>query len=188
MRNRIFEAAALQVFERGWLSSNNVLFDGGDTRETVLIDSGYGTHASQTVALVRHALGRRRLDRIANTHLHSDHCGGNHALHTAFGCSIDVPSGEVEKVDRWDEALLTFRDTGQQCPRFHRSGSIQDGDAIECGGSILASHCCAGARSGVGCAVSARVRDLDFGGRPLGERIRRHISRTGRQTGLRSRA
>lgn len=133
MRNQIFETAALQVFERGWLSSNNVLFDGDDTRETVLIDSGYGTHASQTVALVRHALGHRRLDRIVNTHLHSDHCGGNHALQAAFGCSIDVPSGEIEKVDRWDEALLTFRDTGQQCPRFHRSGSIQDGDTIECG-------------------------------------------------------
>jgi glyoxylase-like metal-dependent hydrolase (beta-lactamase superfamily II) len=40
----------VQVFERGWLSANNVLlFDGG---EATLVDSGYVTHAGQTVALV----------------------------------------------------------------------------------------------------------------------------------------
>lgn len=131
--NRTFDAAGLQVFERGWLSSNNVLFDGGDRRESVLVDSGYSTHAAQTTALVRKALGPRRLGRIVNTHLHSDHCGGNHTLQTAFGCAIDVPVGEADKVDRWDEAELTYQDTGQQCPRFNRTGSIRDGELLQCG-------------------------------------------------------
>lgn len=134
MRNPSFDAARLQIFQRGWLSSNNVLFEGGGEKdEAVLIDSGYCTHAPQTVALVREALGARKLDRIVNTHLHSDHCGGNHALQLAFGCRIDVPAGEAGKVDRWDESQLTFRDTGQQCPPFRRTGSIRDGDEIECG-------------------------------------------------------
>lgn len=132
--NDLFAQAGLTVFERGWLSSNNVLFDGGDAHESTLIDSGYCTHAPQTVALVQRALGGRRLQRIINTHLHSDHCGGNHALQTAFGCSIAVPAGEVEKVDRWDEDALTYRATGQQCPRFVRSEAVRAGESVWCGG------------------------------------------------------
>ena len=73
----------MQVFERGWLSSNNVLFIGKE--ETALIDTGYATHAPQTLALTRHALQGRPLDRIVNTHLHSDHCGGNALLQRTYG-------------------------------------------------------------------------------------------------------
>ena len=128
--NSAFNAAGLSVFERGWLSSNNVLFPGTGDGESVLVDSGYCTHSTQTVALVRAALGPKALGRIVNTHLHSDHCGGNDALQRAFGCAVDVPSGEAEKVDRWDEAALTYQDTGQRCPRFIRTGTIRDGDEI----------------------------------------------------------
>ncbi len=131
--NRVFEAAGLRVFERGWLSSNNVLFDGGLSGEAVLVDSGYCAHAEQTVALVRAALGTKALARVVNTHLHSDHCGGNAALQREFGCAVDVPSGEVDKVDCWDESALTFRDTGQSCPRFSRTGAVSAGDVIRLG-------------------------------------------------------
>jgi glyoxylase-like metal-dependent hydrolase (beta-lactamase superfamily II) len=127
-----FGRAGLTVFERGWLSSNNVLFDAGGA-EPVLVDTGYASHAEQTVALVRHALGGRRLARVVNTHLHSDHCGGNHALQQAFACTIDVPGGEVDAVDAWDEEALTFRATGQHCPRFARSGTLAAGGAVRLG-------------------------------------------------------
>jgi glyoxylase-like metal-dependent hydrolase (beta-lactamase superfamily II) len=120
--NGAFEEAGITVFERGWLSSNNVLLRSRSSGETVLIDSGYVSHAEQTIGLVRHALKGKPLDRIVNTHLHSDHCGGNHSLQQAFGCAIDVPSGEAEKVDAWDENALTYRATGQRCPRFRRTG------------------------------------------------------------------
>jgi glyoxylase-like metal-dependent hydrolase (beta-lactamase superfamily II) len=103
--------------------------------ETILIDTGYASHADQTVALVRSILRARPLDRIINTHLHSDHCGGNHALQQAFGCAIDVPSGEVGKVDAWDEDALTHRATGQRCPRFRRTGLVGAGDELACGDS-----------------------------------------------------
>ena len=128
-----FERAGLTVLERGWLSSNNILFPGDDRNESVLVDSGYWSHGAQTVALVQRVLNGRRLQRIVNTHLHSDHCGGNHALQQAFDCAIDVPAGEADKVDRWDEAALTFRATGQHCPRFTRSGKIAAGDDVTLG-------------------------------------------------------
>jgi len=128
--NALFREAGVTVFERGWLSSNNVLLADASADETVLIDTGYASHAEQTVALICNALNGRVLDRIVNTHLHSDHCGGNHALQEAFDCAIDVPSGEVDKVDAWDEDALTYRATGQQCPRFRRTGSIGAGDEL----------------------------------------------------------
>ena len=123
--------AGLIVLERGWLSSNSVLFAEG--AETVLVDTGYVTHALQTVALVRHALRGRRLDRIVNTHLHSDHCGGNAALQAEWGSAIDVPAGEAEVVDCWDEDALSYRYTGQHCPRFRRTGVIAAGDRLRLG-------------------------------------------------------
>ena len=65
------------------MSSNMVLFAGRDA--TALVDSGYLTHADTTLALVRHALAGRPLDALYNTHLHSDHCGGNATLQRAWG-------------------------------------------------------------------------------------------------------
>ena len=131
----LFHEAGITVFERGWLSSNNVLLASGPAGETILVDTGYASHAEQTVALVRRALKGRPLDRVVNTHLHSDHCGGNHALQEAFGCAVDVPLGEASKVDAWDEGALTYRATGQQCPRFRRTGSITAGGELVHGSS-----------------------------------------------------
>jgi glyoxylase-like metal-dependent hydrolase (beta-lactamase superfamily II) len=128
---RVFRQAGLTLFERGWLSSNNMLFVSG--ADSVLVDTGYSCHAGQTVALVRNALGGVPLRRVVNTHLHSDHCGGNHALQVAFECSVDVPAGEGGKVDAWDETRLTYRDTGQTCPRFMRDGLLASGDVVRLG-------------------------------------------------------
>ena len=69
---------SMLVLERGWLSANNILFFDGD--DATLVDSGYVTHAEQTVDLVGHALDGRKLKRLINTHSHSDHIGGNAAL------------------------------------------------------------------------------------------------------------
>ncbi|HEY0064329.1 MAG TPA: MBL fold metallo-hydrolase [Telluria sp.] len=124
--------ASMRVFERGWLSSNNVLFIG--EHETALIDSGYLIHAPQTLALVEHALGGRALDRLINTHLHSDHCGGNAALQARYACSTAIPDAEAAKVAAWDEAALSYRATGQQCQRFAFDTTLRDGDTLILGG------------------------------------------------------
>jgi glyoxylase-like metal-dependent hydrolase (beta-lactamase superfamily II) len=123
----------MRVFQRGWLSSNNILFAGPG--QTALIDSGYLTHAPQTVALVRHALQGRQLDLLVNTHLHSDHCGGNAALQSAYGCRTVIPAAEADKVRAWDSDALTFAATGQQCERFGFDATLQAGDALALGGT-----------------------------------------------------
>ena len=129
-----FQQARLTLFERGWLSSNCVLFAAPECGETILVDSGYCTHADQTLDLVRSSLGVRGLSRIVNTHLHSDHCGGNATLQLAFDCQIDVPSGESDVVDLWDTQALTFDATQQKCPRFRRTGVVAPGDKINLAG------------------------------------------------------
>lgn len=123
--------SSIHVFERGWLSSNNILFTGAT--ETALVDSGYVTHAAQTLALVRHALGGRPLDRLLNTHLHSDHCGGNALLAQAYGCRIAIPAAEAPKVAAWDEEALSYRATGQKCARFHFDATLAPGDILVLG-------------------------------------------------------
>ena len=124
--------ANVVVFERGWLSSNNILFVGAD--ETALVDTGYATHAEQTLVLVESALGSRPLDRVLNTHLHSDHCGGNAALQERYpAVRTDIPPGEATLVERWDERGLSFLATGQTCPRFRFTGLLQPGTDCQLG-------------------------------------------------------
>jgi glyoxylase-like metal-dependent hydrolase (beta-lactamase superfamily II) len=122
---------SMRIFERGWLSANNILFIGRD--ETALVDSGYLTHAPQTLALVRHALGARPLDLLVNTHLHSDHCGGNAALQAHYGCFTAIPAAEAEAVRAWDEDALSYKATGQQCARFGFDTTIAPGDELVLG-------------------------------------------------------
>jgi len=134
---------SIRVFERGWLSSNNVLlFD--DDGSATLVDTGYVTHREQTRELVRHALQGRALARIVNTHLHSDHCGGNAELQRAFGATIHIPPGHAGAVARWDEDELTFVATGQQCERFAYDGLIEPGSEIRMGGFAWRVHAASG--------------------------------------------
>ncbi|MES2318689.1 MAG: MBL fold metallo-hydrolase [Pseudomonadota bacterium] len=122
----------MRVFERGWLSSNNILFTGSGP--TALIDSGYLIHADQTLALVEHALEGRPLERLINTHLHSDHCGGNAALQARYGCHTSIPVAEADKVRAWDEEALSYKATGQQCQRFGFDATLAPGDTLVLGG------------------------------------------------------
>ena len=119
---------SVQVFERGWLSSNNIVLHGRD--DVALIDSGYVTHAPQTLALLRHSLAGRPLDRLFNTHLHSDHCGGNALLQAEYGCHTSIPVTEADKVRAWDVDALSFQATGQQCPRFGFDATVSPGDTL----------------------------------------------------------
>ncbi|WP_159705064.1 MBL fold metallo-hydrolase [Massilia sp. 9I] len=121
----------MHVFERGWLSSNNILFTGREG--TALVDSGYVTHAPQTLALLRHALNGRPLERLLNTHLHSDHCGGNALLQATYACHTAIPALEAAKVAAWDEDALSYRATGQQCARFGFDAVLMPGDVLQLG-------------------------------------------------------
>nr|WP_044041851.1 MBL fold metallo-hydrolase [Caballeronia insecticola] len=123
---------SVTVFERGWLSSNNVLF--ASDEGTAIVDTGYASHAPQTAALVAQMLGARKLDLIVNTHLHSDHCGGNALLQHTHACATLIPTSEAHAVRDWDEDALTFRATGQRCERFGFTGTIEHGAMLTLGG------------------------------------------------------
>jgi glyoxylase-like metal-dependent hydrolase (beta-lactamase superfamily II) len=126
----------VSVFERGWLSSNNILLHGrGDGEPAVLVDASHCLHGEQTLALLRHALRPgETLRQVVNTHLHSDHCGGNAALQRAFGVRIVIPPGEAEAVARWDEVALSYRATGQRMERFVHDALLSPGEALRVGG------------------------------------------------------
>ena len=133
----------LQVFQRGWLSSNNILFTGRD--RTALVDSGYMTHQDQTLALVQHALGDRPLDLLANTHLHSDHCGGNFRLQAHYpSLQTFVPQTQIEAVQAWRVDELSYAATGQSCERFACSGGLVNGQEIVLGDHVWQVHAAPG--------------------------------------------
>ena len=121
----------IEVFERGWLSANNI-FHFSDS-DVSLVDSGYCAHGSLTVELVRNALEKHALpdlNKIVNTHLHSDHCGGNAALSKAFDCEILIPAAEDLAVADWNENVLSYENLGQECPQFIHHGLLVSGQEI----------------------------------------------------------
>jgi glyoxylase-like metal-dependent hydrolase (beta-lactamase superfamily II) len=133
----------ITVFQRGWLSSNNILLRG--EQATTLIDSGYTTHAPQTLALVRAALGERPLDLLVNTHLHSDHCGGNAALQAAYpAIKTHIPPGLARHVSDWNPQALTYTPTGQTCPRFGFDALLSPGTEIRLGNRHWQVHAAPG--------------------------------------------
>ena len=166
--------AGVTVFERGWLSSNNVLICGD--AGCALVDSGYSTHSGQTLALVSSALGAwaagcsaqvkgggrrpgdteqnalpprlldgRPLDLLLNTHLHSDHCGGNAALQAAYpALQTRIPPGHARYVQDWDPVALTYTPTGQTCPAFRFDAVLQPGTDIRLGDLLWQVHAAPG--------------------------------------------
>ena len=76
-----------------------------------------------------------RLTRIINTHLHSDHCGGNALLSRELGATITIPPGHAEAVERWDDAALGFSACGQACDRFNFDAVVRPGERLMMGGA-----------------------------------------------------
>lgn len=133
----------VQVVERGWLSSNMVILS--SPAHTAVIDSGYWTHAQQTLSLVQAALGKESPDLLLNTHLHSDHCGGNAALQARYpALRTLIPPGQAEFVANWDTDALSYRPTGQHCPPFEFQELLQPGSELKLGLCTWEIHAAAG--------------------------------------------
>lgn len=136
-------APGVGVIERGWLSSNATLLV--DDERTALVDSGYGSHSQLLQSLVQAQLGERPLDCLINTHLHSDHCGGNQALQARYPkLMTHIPPGHAHAVTQWDEDTLTFRPTGQTCPRFSFDHTLNPGQVLRMGAMDWQVHAAPG--------------------------------------------
>lgn len=123
--------ADLIVFERGWLSSNNLLCLGD---EPAVIDTGHVKHAAGTVRQVAQSLAGQPLAAIAHTHLHSDHCGGTGALQQAWPSARTwVPQASLAHVQAWDETALSFEGTAQRCARFGADHALAPGQTVRLG-------------------------------------------------------
>jgi glyoxylase-like metal-dependent hydrolase (beta-lactamase superfamily II) len=126
----------IAFIERDWLSANHIMFRDGES--ATLVDSGYGKFNDVTFAKVDGVLEQwdhPSLDRIINTHIHSDHIGGNAELQRAHrGCSITVPVEEQPSLVNWDspEQMLSYAD--QECERFAWDDVIEPGQQIQLGG------------------------------------------------------
>jgi len=101
-----------------------------------VVDTGYCAHQHLTLELMRNALERHHLstvNKVVNTHLHSDHCGGNQLLAKTFDCQVWVPVAEAPAVQDWNENLLSYQNLGQECPRFAYQGLLIPGQEIQLG-------------------------------------------------------
>jgi glyoxylase-like metal-dependent hydrolase (beta-lactamase superfamily II) len=133
------------VLQRDWLSANHVVFAARSAAPATIVDTGYARHAGMTLALVDRALGGQPLQRIVNTHLHSDHCGGNRALQARYpGVATFVPAPSLDVVRAWDEARLSYRPTGQLCERFQADGAITPGGTLRLGEADWQVHAAPG--------------------------------------------
>lgn len=142
-------ALGAQVLVRGWLSANNIVFRDGPAgcadHGAAVVDTGYLAHAGQTLALLDHALAGAPLARVVNTHLHSDHCGGNAALARRWpGLQISVPQGYRAALDGWNEDALSYRATDQRCEPFVPQRFLHDGDTVRLGAHDWEVHAAPG--------------------------------------------
>ena len=121
--------------ERGWLNSNSLLLTG---QPTVLVDTGYTTHLSSTLASISdRGVSPEAIDLIVLTHCHSDHVGGVQAIKEVSGARVAMHrygAYVIERRDRW----ATWLDyLNQQAPFFPVEQVLDDGDVLHLGGLTL---------------------------------------------------
>ena len=138
-------ALGAQVLQRDWLSANHIVFAACDGVPATVVDTGYASHSAMSLALIDHALADRPVQRVLNTHLHSDHCGGNAALQARDpAVQVLVPQASESVVRAWDEDRLSYRYTGQQCPAFRVDGALRAGEQVDIGPARWQVHAAPG--------------------------------------------
>src|SRR5687767_738141 len=115
-------------------------------RGHVLVDSGYVTHAHETLRRLAEptALGDAPLARLVNTHCHSDHIGGNAAVIERYGCRVTIPAAEAPTIADWSVQERWNAYVDQEAAAFRFDDTIEAGEAFAAGGLEWQAHAAPG--------------------------------------------
>ena len=135
----------VRVLVRGWLNCNQVLML-DDSAGHVLVDSGYVTHAPETLRRIASPLGvgDAPIARLVNTHCHSDHIGGNAAVIDRYRCRVTIPAGEAPAIDDWSRQERWNDYVDQQARAFRYDDTIAAGGAFRGGALDWQAHAAPG--------------------------------------------
>ena len=115
----------------------------GDT--PTIVDTGHVSQQHQLQALIRHHLPLEHLHQIINTHLHSDHCGGNaHLQHLHASPATFIPCGQWGAVQEWSFLKETHESIGQKCPPFNAENQIRPNTEMNINGRVWQIHAAPG--------------------------------------------
>ena len=135
---------SIRVIVRGWLNCNQILLLAPG--ENVLVDSGYSTHRESTLERIAgpEGLDGEPLERLINTHCHSDHMGGNAAIAAAHGCRVTIPAGEVKHVEPWTPQSVWMKQFDQRADPFRFDDTIAAGESFGAAGFEWQAHAAPG--------------------------------------------
>lgn len=118
-------------FERVFPSANMTLVLG---ERPVLIDSGFGSDYTETVALLRQFnVDPKQLQLIANTHYHCDHVGGNHGFQRDHGVPVAAHHWDARLINRRDRDACAAEWLSQPVESYTVDQLLHDGDVIDTG-------------------------------------------------------
>ena len=136
--------ATVRVIVRGMLNCNQVVLR--EPGDNVLVDSGYCTHRERTLELIAGPAGLEGepLERLINTHCHTDHMGGNAAIASAHGCRVTIPAGEAKHVNPWTPATGDMELFDHKADPFHFDDTLAPGDRFDGAGLEWQVHAAPG--------------------------------------------
>lgn len=125
----------LHFFQRRYPSANMVLVKG---RRPILVDSGFGSDQAETEFLLQQAgTPAHRLDLIVNTHYHTDHVGGNHALQARYHLPIATHRWEAQLVNQRNSEVGSALWLGQPVEGYRVQRTLMEGDELDTGEAVL---------------------------------------------------
>lgn len=124
--------APLHVFlERPYPSANAILLQGP---APVLVDPGFGSGITDLESqLADNGLTPDQLALVVNTHYHSDHVGGNHALQEQYGVVVAAHAHDAEMINRRDPAACAAEWLRQPVESYAVDRPLEEGDSIDTG-------------------------------------------------------
>jgi glyoxylase-like metal-dependent hydrolase (beta-lactamase superfamily II) len=120
----------IEQVELAQLFDSNIYLISSD--KTVLIDSGLGFQADDTIASIRKMLNGRNLDILILTHRHYDHVGGANAIIKEFSPKVYIGKDDAKPLREGDRASTLGTQFGGSLEPMEVN-DLNDGDVIDIG-------------------------------------------------------